>query len=80
MYQGYRICGVKKERRRSLPLTRHRMLSGAISCLLGAAESKSGKTVQVELSIRLWVAWSRKFSEVAGGKEKHRFSPCKRMG
>lgn len=62
---------MKKERRRSLPLTRHRMLGGAISCFLGTAELKSGKTVQVELILGLWVAWSRKSSEVAGGTEKH---------
>lgn len=44
-----------------------RMASGKINCLFRVAEFRSLKTAQMELSIRLWVTWSRKPKDVAGG-------------
>lgn len=68
MYPGEdRICGVRKVRRSFLGLTTHRMVSGEINCLFGVAEFRSLRTVQMELSFRLRVTWSRTPGELARG-------------
>lgn len=50
------------------------MVSGKINCLFGVAEFRSLRIVRMELSIRLWVTWSRKPKDVAGGTCRGQFS------